>query len=173
MDIYEPYGRDLGGGGSWKRFFYLVVNGRESLDSQTEQSFIRSGVNSGQDYVFVFIDIATDKRLYADLIKREEGQKFYEQVEKDAPLFLITDKPVEQIKDVKQIEVCPIRNYEKDVSVLYDKMGLHLPDTRKRFLKFLHKVNQYAHLKPNIAGLGLNLNEILGDWIKRLERNQP
>lgn len=159
-----------------KRFFYLVVNGDaglESVGSVDQQAFFRSGINSGQDYVFIFIDIASDKRLANDLMKRSGGQEFYWRIEQVCPTFLITQKLIKEIRNLELIELYPIKDYTKDVSILYEKMGLHQPGTRKRFIKFLRRLNAYGHLKPNIFGLGFNANEIIDDLIDKLERAQP
>jgi hypothetical protein len=175
MDIIGTYGGSYGAANN-KRFFYLVVNGNAGEEKETlnnQQAFFRSGINSGPDYVFIFIDIGSDARLARDLCKRTGGDALYKQIEEKCPLFLITYRPIEHIGDVAAISVRPIKFYEDEVSVLYDEMGIKDLGARKRFVKFLRRVNRYANLKPNIFGIGANVNEIITDLIDKLDLDQP
>ena len=88
MDVYRypleaisEYGRALHESAKRKRnthpqkpsnklFFYLVVKGDDNdskIATKDVQSFFRSGVNAGEVYVFIFIDITTDLRLSNDM----------------------------------------------------------------------------------------------------------
>jgi hypothetical protein len=66
-----------------------------------------------------------------------------------------------------------ITNYDRDIDAIYKHMGLNSQTTRMVAIRFLKKVNQYTHLKPNFAGIGINLNEIVEDLLRRLENTAP
>jgi hypothetical protein len=176
MDFVDAYGGGGWGSAANKRFFYLVVNGNignETVGLKQQQAFFRSGTNSGPDYVYIFIDIGTDNRLGIDLSKRSGGAALYKEIEEQCPLFLITDRPIHQLKDITNIKRHRIDVYDDDVSVLYKEMGISELTARKRFVRFLRRANRYANLKPNMLGLGVNVNEILADMIDKLEQSQP
>jgi hypothetical protein len=52
-------------------------------------------------------------------------------------------------------------------------MGLTSRTRRLQAIEFLKRVNAYLQLKPNVLGLGINLNEVLADLIKGLEQAIP
>jgi hypothetical protein len=173
---------DYGGGGGSstspnKRYFYLVVKSDQqapdTLDSKDVQKFFKTGVNSDEGYLFSFIDISSDHRLKADLLKMQNGPEFYEKLSVSTPAFLITYVPIPEIVGTSVIKLCPIKNYETDVQVIYDEMGLAPPSARNDAIAFLRAVNRYVQLKPNVLGLGANLNDLISDLITRLERNSP
>jgi hypothetical protein len=157
-------------------YFYLVVRSDErerSLDPDDIQKFFRTGVNAGRDYAFTMVDIMTDHRLGEDVLKMENGPAFYEKLDASTPAFLITRFPLHRLKDADDITLHPVTDYEKDVNIIYKEMGLPPVDTRRRTINFLRKVNSYLNLKPSIFGFGANLNEVIADLIKRLERDMP
>jgi hypothetical protein len=164
-----------GGGRDGKRHFYLVVLGDESnsLTDEHIRSFFRSGVNTGSDYVFIFMDIASDERLHKDLRRLTGNDLLFDDIVAKTPAFLTSDDPIPKLRSAHAIGVYPIKDYEKDIKVLYDKMGIHSLSTRRTAISFLRRVNRYLHLKPNIMGLGANLNELIADLIDLLEAKQP
>jgi hypothetical protein len=52
-------------------------------------------------------------------------------------------------------------------------MGINSLSTRRAAIAFLRKVNRYLHLKPNVMGVGANLNDLISDLIEALEAKQP
>jgi hypothetical protein len=158
-----------------QRFFYLVVDGSGAGDvnQQDIQSFFRSGMNTGSDFVFVFIDIAVDDRLRQYLSAKKGGVSLYNEIQKKRPVFLISTKSLLNKTDVIDVELVAITNYDRDIDAIYKHMGLNSQTTRMVAIRFLKKVNQYTHLKPNFAGIGINLNEIVEDLLRRLENTAP
>jgi hypothetical protein len=170
MDDYGGWG-----GASGQDFFYLIVNGRKTphLSDSDVKSFFRTGVNTSSDFIFVFVDISSDRRLASDLERIEGGAEFYRKIEKMAPVFLITHVSIRHIANAKTIQLLPVRNYDKDVSAIYDRMGVHSPSTRKSAILFLKRVNKYLNLKPNLFGVGANFNDMISDLLDRMERSAP
>ena len=178
---------DYGGGGApptsqWPRYFYLVVkssNKNQTLDPIDIQKFFRTGVNTDENYRFSLVDIASDQRLKQDMLKMEGGASLYERLEAQLPAFIISFFGVPQIAGIPQMTVAsferiyPIRDYDCDVQVIYDQMGLEPPSARKAAIDFMKKVNRYFQLKPSIFGIGANVNDIISDLIERLERSLP
>lgn len=179
-DMWDYSGGGGGGGGGSasvnQRFFYLVIKTDQqegALRSEDVQKFFRTGTNTSADYAFTVIDIATDDRLKNDVLKMEDGPAFYERLEASVPSFLVTYAPMPKIVGASVIKMYPVRDYDKDINVIYESMGLLPLDARKSFAAFLRKMNGYLNLKPNVVGLGVNLNQIIDDWIERLERSTP
>jgi hypothetical protein len=136
-------------------------------------AFLETGVNTGSNYLFVFMDVASDERLRNDL-KRLTGNDFlFDEIVAKAPVFLASDVALPNVRDASSINVYPIKDYEQDIKILYEKMGINSLSTRRAAIAFLKRVNRYLHLKPNIVGVGLNLNEFFSDLIEKLEANQP
>ena len=166
---------DYGGGHGPQaaRFFYLAVNGPSPAVSDSDiKSFFRTGVSTGSEYVFVFIDVSSDHRLRDDLLEIRGGSELYARVQKN-PAFLISRTRIADVKSADDIDVVDLGNYDQDMDVIYGRMGIHSKSTRQSFIRFLRRVNRYAHLKPNLLGLGANLNEILADMIDFLEKKAP
>jgi hypothetical protein len=165
---------DYGGGhGTPARFFYLAVNGASPQISDTDiKSFFRTGVNTSSDYVFVFVDISSDHRLRDDLLELKGGDEVYARLLKNSA-FLISKTRMADINDIKDIEVIELRDYDSDMDRIYKMMGIHSKSTRMAFIRFLRRINRYAHLKPNLLGLGANLNEIISDMIDYMESKTP
>jgi hypothetical protein len=165
---------DFGGAsGAAARFFYLAVNGVSSQVSDTDiKSFFRTGVNTSSDYIFIFVDISSDHRLRNDLLRLKGGDEVYARLLKNSA-FLISKTRVANIEDIKDIEVIELQNYDDDMDHIYKLMGIHSKSTRAAFIRFLRRVNRYAHLKPNVFGLGANLNDVISDMIEYLESKGP
>lgn len=167
------------GVGPAEKWFYLVfqTDGATGLPSERVprlgnheiNSFVASGVHAS-DYAFVLVDIGIDKRLENDIGKLAGGPELVARIKEHAAAFLITPSPIPQIKDVKEIECYPVHDYEKDSDIIYDKMGLHRPARRRAFIRLLKRTNQYLHLKPNILGLGFNINEMISHWLEIAEK---
>ena len=178
--VYAPM-NDYGGGSYSpepttrpKRHFYLIVNGAEpttAVDGQAVDSFFRAGVNSQSDYIFVFVDIASDHRLRNDLAKTEAGTALYERIASNSPAFLVCEGPIQKVTDLAGVLVSPIADYDTDVTLLYRQMGFDKPASRRAAISFLKRINRYLHLKPSIMGLGANLNEMIADLLARMERD--
>jgi hypothetical protein len=158
-----------------QRFFYLIIlTDRDSAVKQDDiQSFFRTGTNTNSDYVFVFVDLAGDDRLRQYLSGKPGGADLYQQIEHEAPVFLIADKSLTNKKDVGDVRLFPIRDYERDAAILYQEMGFESPSTRRAAIRFLKQVNPYFQLKPNISGIGINLNDMIADFLEWLERRSP
>jgi hypothetical protein len=176
IEQMHDYGGGGGGVGAAVRFFYLVVKSGEpegALDPTDVQSFFRSGVNTDESYAFTFIDINSDARLKDDLLKIENGPEFYQRLEASVPAFLITYVPISKLFNASVIKLYPISDYQKDAEVIYEHMGMNTPSVRQAAITFLRKLNSYSHLKPNVLGIGLNLNEVIADLLTRLEHSTP
>ena len=158
-----------------QRFFYLVVDGSAEgeVKRQDKQSFFRSGVNTDSDFVFVFIDIAVDDRLRQYLSAKKGGDSLFKEIQKKKPVFLISGKSLLSKTEVEDVELLQIKHYDRDIDAIYRHMGMHSRTTRMAAVRFLKKVNKYLHLKPNVFGLGVNINEIIEDLLRRLEYKAP
>jgi hypothetical protein len=158
-----------------QRYFYLIVKGNsdDALDSSDVQSFFRTGINTGSDYVFVFVDIANDDRLLKYVAGKQGGADFYQEIETKAPLFLIAEKPISNVQNLKEPRIHKISNYDHDLRLIYNEMGFDSPTTRVASIRFLKRVNRYLHLKPNLFGLGFNLNDMIADILNRMENRSP
>jgi hypothetical protein len=175
-EIVTLYGA---GGVEAQKWFYLVLRtgGDAGLPSEKIarlgnhdiNSFVASGANL-PDYAFVLVDIGGDARLETDLNKLAGGPELMARIKDKVPLFLITPSPIPQIDDIKDIAYHPIKDYEKDSDVIYAAMGLHRPKKRRAFVRFLKRTNQYLHLKPNILGIGVNLNEMIEHWLEHVDK---
>jgi hypothetical protein len=163
------------GGSDGKKYFYLVIGGlgSHSLADEHISSFFRTGVNTGSEFVFVFIDIASDARLREDLRKITGNDLLFEDIAAKAPAFLATDNLIPELESAHGIHVYQIKDYENDIKVIYERMGINSLSTRRAAISFLRKVNRYLHLKPNIMGIGANLNDLISDLINALEAKQP
>src|SRR5262249_30560967 len=135
--------------------------------------FFRTGVSTGSEYVFVFVDISTDHRLRGDLQRLPKGDILFGEIEDKAPAFLVSPLAIPKLSSAESIEVFPIKSYETDINVIYDKMGIHSSSTRKSAVRFLRRINGYLNLKPSIFGLGANLNEVISDLLDKIEQKQP
>jgi len=169
---------DYGGGGrggTGVNYFYLVINNAAASDvgGQEIQSFYKTAVNTDGNHIFVMIDISSDQRLAKDLAKVSGGPELYAQIEANASVFLLSPKRIPDLGTIAAVEMVPIKNYEKDIDVIYAKMGLNSATTRASAIAFLRWLNDSFHLKPNIMGLGVNLNQMISDLLARLERAQP
>jgi hypothetical protein len=164
------YVDDVGGGSSTSLYdsnhYYLVIKGDAALNQETTQHFYRTGLNA-QDGVFVFVDIGSDSRLHDLLAKVKGGPELYSRIEREAPVFLATDMNIGGITDAEDIELRRITDYQSDLEYIYD--GLANEDWRDRTVNVLKQVNDYAQLKPSLFGIGINLNKLISDLIKRLE----
>jgi len=162
--------------GQPQRYFYLIVRGPTDGNALTRddvQSFFRSGANTGSDFIFVFVDIASDDRLQKVLSAKKGGDVFYERIESKAPLFLITDRAIKNVENLHTVKLTRITNYEKDVAVLFKEMGFEDADTRKSAIRFLKRVNRYIKAEPTIFGFGIKFNEIISDLLIRMENKSP
>ncbi len=158
-----------------QRFFYLVVKtDRQSAVNQDDiQSFFRAGANTNSDYIFVFVDLTGDDRLCRYLSAKPGGSDLYRQIEQEAPVFLISDKSLTNKKDVSDVRLVKIKDYDGDAAIIYHEMGFDSSDTRRAAIRFLKRVNRYFQLRPGIFGFGLNFNEMISDLLERLERRSP
>jgi hypothetical protein len=164
----------IGGGPGIELLIYLVIKGKDQTVSNDEiQSFFKTGLNSHSGFGLCFIDIASDLRLSDYLSKIKDGDKLYAQLEKSAPAFVVTTQSLLYLSTIDAVEVIPISDYATDVNKIYERMGLTSLSRRLQAIEFLKKVNGYLQLKPNVFGLGFNLNDVLADLIKRLEQATP
>jgi hypothetical protein len=174
----EEPGHYGGGGGVspvLKNYFYLIIRGdvAQTISDEDIKSFFNTAVKTGEDHVFIFLDISHDQRLGIDLRKLTGGAELYNRIENSAPVFLISRQRIPDLTEIKAIEVLPITDYAKDIDAIYEKIGMHSRTIRLQAIAFLKRLNEYAHLRPNIFGIGINLNEPIKDMIARLERSTP
>src|SRR4051794_6110145 len=101
----EDYGGGGGGGGgSGATYFYLVVNGADKTVSVDHiQDFFKAGANSDEKSIFIFVDIASDKRMQEDLKTRAGGSALYEEIESKAPILLIANAKLVDVDDLKSV----------------------------------------------------------------------
>jgi hypothetical protein len=167
MDLKNP---------KYPRPFYFIVKDvatGNAVQQKDVQSFFRTGVNTGSDYLFTFVDIGSDERLSKYLAPKPGGDALYKDIEAKAPVFLVSDRAIKNVDDVRTITVHPIKNYTRDVQLIYNQMGFESPTTRLTAIRFLKRVNKYLHLKLNMFGLGVNLNDMISDLLDRMESHSP
>jgi hypothetical protein len=168
----DDYDGDRGYPRSAKAHFYLVVNGRgaEQLQSTDIHDWFSFGASTSSDFIFVFIDIAFDLRLKKDLQTHKGGKELYRTIKERCPVFLYSVTSIPNLKSLASLEILPANDYQRDVGIIYSKIGRARNATRLNAIKFLKKANGYISLKPSIFGVGANLNQIIGDLLDRLER---
>jgi hypothetical protein len=169
---------DYGGGGRGStglKYFYLVIKSGvvSHVSGQEVQRLYKTAVNTDENYIFVLVDISTDRRLAEDLAKAQGGPELYAQIEANAPVFLISPKRIPELETMSTVEVLPIKNYEKDIDFIYAKMGLNSATFRTSGIAFLKELNNSVILNPTLFGVGLNLNHIISSLLERAERVQP
>jgi hypothetical protein len=159
-------------------WFYLVVKSDGTLTIPREtvkrlgnheiDSFFKTAVKM-PDYGFVLVDITTDSRLEAALQQLPGGASLMDRIMSEAPLVLISSIAIPKVTDANTIECFPIRNYDKDIDVIYQKMGIHAPATRRAAIRFFKRLNSYVKLEPNIQGIGFNISKMIADLLDKLD----
>jgi hypothetical protein len=174
---YKGFPRHGGcGSDTPSRYFYLIVKSQSpdaTINQDDIQKFVGSAVDSQRGYFFSLLDIATDQRLKDDLLRMTNGAAFFDQLLASVPAFLITYDAIPILKSADKIELYPISNYNNDVQIIYEHMGFARPAVRRGAIVMLEGLNKYIQLKPNIFGLGVNLNEVISDLIVRIRGSSP
>jgi hypothetical protein len=150
--------------------FYLVMKGVEGISNAEIQKFNRLGVNAGDDYMFVLVDITTDKRLGEDLSKLRGGKALFRRISRSAPVFIFSPRRLTDVQKVKDLQTRTIRNFDLDVKALYRRIGVPERSVRERWVSSLEVLNGFVRLKPGIFGMGLDLNKAVGHWLRSLRR---
>jgi hypothetical protein len=163
----EDYSGGGGRGGVGTAYFYLVVNGKDKTVSVDHiQGFFKKGASLDEKSVFVFVDIATDKRMQQDLKARPGGLALYHETQSKAPVLLISSARLVNV-DLETVELFPIKDFSKEMENIARRVGSLPPEKKSGALRFLKRLNEYVLLRPNVFGLGVDLNKVLSDVIER------
>ena len=159
--------------GTSKHFFYLIVSRKTgSVVERDIQQFFRTGSRLGKDFVFVVLDRDYRDDLYEELEHMEGGEEFWEKIGALPLALLYSERPLQKIKDVADIQFFAVREYDTDTSVIYDQVGVHNRAVRMRAIAALEYMNRVMKLEPVLyPGVALKLNEVLKDALDALKRN--
>jgi hypothetical protein len=161
---------DLDGGGPGISFYYLIIKGDAAVNVEQEQHFYRTALTEKNDW-FIFIDIGCDFSLRDHLAKLPGGPELYSTIEQQAPIVLSAPRPIIDMQDVATIKVRQITDYYADLEYIYKRLSDI--GSRSNVIESIKRFNSYAQLKPSLFGIGININEMLSDVIKRWENNNP
>jgi hypothetical protein len=173
LEQVHDFGGGGGGGSSTTitRYYYLVINGpATTLKDEDVQDFFRKGVET-PDEAFVFVNIASDARLEHRLNALPNGPELFAKIKEQAPVFITTKVRIPELTDVSGVEVRQIKNYAEDA--VYMSRALIQVNKENKTVERLRTFNKIAHLKPNLFGVGFNLNELIEEIIKKMEGKSP
>ena len=71
------------------------------------------------------------------------------------------------------VQVLPINNYKPDFGVLFMEMAMAPASAQRSTIAGLKRANAYIQFRPSIFGIGINLNEMIKDFIAALEKRLP
>ncbi|WP_439397268.1 hypothetical protein ACRQ5Q_09190 [Bradyrhizobium sp. PMVTL-01] len=152
-------------------YFYLVFN-KIPDDPATQEGyneFYKKGSATSERFIFVVIDLSADKRLQTNLDKTPEGAKFYRKIVDQAPLLAIGTRPLADAENIGNVVLLPITDYKKSAAEIESRIAELAHPVKRKTLDFLKRTNDYLQLKPSFMGIGVNLNQIITDLIKRIE----
>lgn len=163
-----------GGGGYYPNYFYLIVNGEPdgTVPKEDAQAFFKLGSQTGSEHAFVFVDIGSDSRLINDLRRFNGGAKYVDDLRAACPALVMTEGPIQKLGHIPISAPVRITDFKQTLESIYDRMGVPSSKTKTTAIEFLDALNRYAHLKPNVFGVGVNLNEIISSMIAKL-KEQP
>lgn len=152
-------------------YFYLVFN-KVPDDPATQEGyneFYRKGSATSERFIFVVIDLSEDKRLQTNLEKTAEGARFYREIVDQAPVLAIGTRPLADVENIENVVLLPITDYKKSAAEIDTRITELAHPVKRKTLEFLKRTNDYLQLKPSFMGIGVNLNQVITDLIRRIE----
>lgn len=166
---------DYGGGGSssgsaHEDHFYLIYDSSfAAIATEYKNAYYKLGVSTGNEWVFSVVDDATDDRLRDDLTKSSEGSGLYERIRRSLPCFVFSSGHLKTMSGMKSATVHKIHDFDKDIGRIYKRMNIREPNEISDFVSYLRGLNEVLELKPNLIGLGVNLNKLIEKFIDKID----
>ncbi len=149
-----------------KPYFYLFYDSSIApLAPGYRDAYYKLGVTSGPEFLFVIVDDPQDNRVRDALKDHEGGRELYARIREAIPCFVFVNGRLELTQRLQDARIHPIRDFDKDIDVLYDALGRHPPTTLIRVVQYLRFANKLFDVKVP----GFHLNVLVDKLIDRVD----
>lgn len=149
-----------------KLFCHLVVNGSDGLKEKDQEAFFYEALRAGPEITCSLVNVASDTRLEADIKRIPRGSGLFDKILQSAPCFLVCLKPIRKAKNIDEINLIPVRSFVDDLDAVVSVARMKELDNAEVFFRLLEFANRFIYLRPNIMGVGVDINEMIDGYIK-------
>ena len=156
-----------------KVYILLVLRGFHDAHVQALADEFKSTVKLTNRYTGgEIIDVTTDSRLKDSLVQSWPGRELFSRIEAATPVVCVSSHYVGDPNNSDKVTLLPFADFSQNHAALFRLIDTKLAKEveRSALVEFLTFVNKVAKLKPGIAGVSVDLNELITQWIVWLNR---
>lgn len=118
---------------------------------------------------FGYCEITRDPRLKKSLSKTTEGKALFRRLLQEAPVITFSNKILGDAENTEAVKIFPLSDLGDSPKSVMDEIYRRIGEANKKAnehnLKKISQLNNILQLKPSLFGLGLNVNNLIDDWV--------